>query len=72
MFTDKQTGTLYSDLTGIFPFMSLEGNMCFLIVYRYESNAILALPIANFDDETILAAFQQQSNSLNHEDTRLS
>jgi hypothetical protein len=59
-FTDKQTGTLYLNLTGTFPFMSLEGIVCFLIVYHYKSNAILALPIANFADETILAAFQQQ------------
>jgi hypothetical protein len=59
-FPDKRTGTLNSDLRGTFPFMSLEGNVCFLIVYHYESNAILALPIANFADETIPAAFQQQ------------
>jgi hypothetical protein len=40
--------------------MSLEGNVCFLIVYHYESTAILALPIAKFADNTILAAYQQQ------------
>jgi hypothetical protein len=60
VFADKQMVTLYSDLTGTFPFMSLEGNVWFLIVYHYKSNAIWALPIANFADETILAAFQQQ------------
>jgi hypothetical protein len=42
-FAHKQTATLYNDLTGVFPFMSLAGNVCFLIVYHYETNAILAL-----------------------------
>ena len=40
--------------------MSLEGNVCFLVVYHYESKAILVLPIANFANDTILAAYQQQ------------
>ncbi len=35
-FADKQTGLLYTDLTGTFLFMSLEGNVCFLIVYHYK------------------------------------
>ncbi len=59
-FADKQNGTLYSDLTGTFPFMSLEGNVCFLVVYHYETNAIMAVPIANFTDDAILKAFRQQ------------
>jgi hypothetical protein len=50
------TGVLYSDLTGTFPFMSLEGNVCFLIAYHCETNSILALPIANFNDKSTLAA----------------
>ncbi len=54
------TGVLYSNLTGTFPFMSLEGNVCFLVVYHYETNSILALPIANFNDDSILAAYRQQ------------
>jgi hypothetical protein len=40
--------------------MSLEGNVCFLIVYHYESNAILALPISGLDDNTIFAAYKTQ------------
>jgi hypothetical protein len=59
-FADKHTGVLYSDLTGTFPFMSLEGNVCFLVVYHYKTNAILALPIKNFTDECILAPYKQQ------------
>jgi hypothetical protein len=59
-FADKQKGTLYSDLTSTFPFMSLEGNVCFLVVYHYETNAIMAVPIANFTNDAILKAFCQQ------------
>ncbi len=40
--------------------MLLEGNVCLLVVYHYESKAILVLPIANFANNTILAAYQQQ------------
>ncbi len=55
-----RTSTLYSDLMGAFPFMLLEGNMCFFVVYHYESNAILVLQIVSFTDKAILAAYQQQ------------
>ncbi len=53
-------GTLYNDLTGAFPFILLEGNVCFLIVYHYESNVILVLPILVFSDGIIFAAYKQQ------------
>jgi hypothetical protein len=59
-FADKQNGTLYSDLTGTFPFMSLEGNVCFLVVYHYKTSAIMAVTIANFTNDAILKAFCQQ------------
>ena len=52
-FADKHTRTINNDLTGTFPFMSLQGNVCFLIVYNYESNAIFALPISGFSDDVI-------------------
>ena len=39
--------------------MSLEGSICFLVVYRYESNAILALPISGFSDKAILRAYKE-------------
>jgi hypothetical protein len=59
MFADKHTGMLYNDLTGTFPFMSLEGNVCFLVVYHYESNDILALPISGFSNNIIFQAYKQ-------------
>ena len=61
-FADKRTGVLYNDLTGSFPYMSLEGNVCYLIVYHYESNAILGLPISGFNDNTVFAAYKKSSN----------
>jgi hypothetical protein len=39
--------------------MSLEGNVCFLVVYHYEFNAILALPILGFSDDIIFQAYKQ-------------
>ncbi len=63
-FADKRTGILYNNLTGTFPFVSLEGNVCFLIVYHYKTSAILALPKAGFSDDIIFAAHQQQYNLL--------
>jgi hypothetical protein len=59
-FADKHTGVVYSDLTGTFPYISLEGNLCFFVVYHYESNAILGLPIKNMEDSTIYEAYRQQ------------
>ena len=63
-FADKHTGTLYKDLTGLFSFQSLEGNVCFLVVYHYETNAILALPINGFSNKIIIAAYKQQYEML--------
>jgi hypothetical protein len=45
-FTDKQSGIVYHDLTGLFPFMSFDGSVCFFVLYHYEPNAILTSPIA--------------------------
>jgi hypothetical protein len=61
-FADKRTGILFNDLTGAFPYMSLEGNICFLVVYHYKTNAILALPIKGFSNKIIFATNQQQYN----------
>ncbi len=44
--------------------MSLEGNVCFLVVYHYETNAILVLPISGFSDEVIMTANKQQHELL--------
>ena len=38
---DKNQRTLYHDLTGRLPVMSLEGNQYFFVAYDYTLNAIL-------------------------------
>jgi hypothetical protein len=55
---DKVTGVVYNDLTGNFPFMSLDGSVCFFVMYHYKTNSILATPIANMDDKCIFKAFK--------------
>ncbi len=55
-FTDKVTGVVYNNLTGNFPFMSLDGSVCFFVMYHYETNAIFATLIANLDDKSIFEA----------------
>jgi hypothetical protein len=59
-YADKRTVVLYSNLTGSFPFMYIEGNICFLIIYHYETNAPMALPFANFTDNSILVSYKQK------------
>ncbi len=41
-FANKNTGIVYNDCTGNFPFMSLDGNVCFFVMYHYETNTIFA------------------------------
>jgi hypothetical protein len=52
-FADKNSSIVYHNLTGSFPFMSFDGSICFFVLYHYESNAILATPIAGLDDVSI-------------------
>ena len=59
-FADKNTGVVYTDMTGKFPHMSLDGNVCYFVMYHYESNAILAEPIAGLTDELIFAAYKKK------------
>jgi hypothetical protein len=63
-FADKVTGVIYNDLTGNFPFMSLDGSVCFFVMYHYETNSILVTPIANLDDKSIFEAFKAKFEML--------
>jgi hypothetical protein len=56
-FADKISGVVYNDCTGDFPYMSLDGNVCFFVMYYYETNVILITPIAGLDSERILEAY---------------
>jgi hypothetical protein len=58
-FANKNTGMVYNDCTGAFPFMSLDGNVCFFVMYHYETNAIFATPIPGLDSDNILSAYKK-------------
>jgi hypothetical protein len=61
-FANKVTGVVYNDCTGDFPYMSLDGNVSFFVMYHYETNAILITPIAGLDSERILEAYTKNFN----------
>ena len=56
-FVDKLSGVVYNDCTRDFPYMSLDGNICFFVMYHYKTNANLITPIAGLDSERILEAY---------------
>ena len=58
-FADKITGVVYNDCTGEFPYTSLDGNVCFFVMYHYETNAILATPIPGLSSDNILSAYKK-------------
>jgi len=64
VFVDKNNGIVYHDLTGPFPFMSLDKSVCFFILYHYESNSILATPIVGLDDKSIFEAYKTRFREL--------
>ena len=39
-------GVVYNDLTGNFPFMSIDGSVCIFVLYHYKTNTILVKAIA--------------------------
>jgi hypothetical protein len=49
---------------GLFPFMSLDGSVCFFVLYHYESNCILPAPITGLDDVSIFNAYKTQFEEL--------
>jgi hypothetical protein len=58
-FANKISGVVYNDLTGNFPFMSIDGSVCFFVLYHYELNAILVKAIANVDNHSIYEAYKE-------------
>ncbi len=51
-FANKVSGVVYNDLTGNFPFMSIDGSVCFFVMYHYEMNAIWVKAIGHVDDRS--------------------
>jgi hypothetical protein len=44
--------------------MSIDGSVCFFVLYHYELNAILVKPIANVDDRSIYEAYKEVFETL--------
>jgi hypothetical protein len=63
-FANKNSGIVYHDLTGSFPFMFLDGSVCFFALYHYESNSILAMPLKGLDDISIFNMYKMHFNIL--------
>jgi len=60
----SDTGTIHTDLTGRFPVTSLQGHKYLLILYHYDSNAILAEPLKSRNDSEVLPAYDKLINLL--------
>jgi hypothetical protein len=58
-FANKNTGVVYNNCTSNFPFMSLDGNVCFFVMYHYKTNTIFATPIPGLDSGNILNAYKK-------------
>ncbi len=57
-FADCHSDVVYNNVTGNFPSMSFIVSVCFLIIYHYETNAIMGMPIAGLDDVSIFNAYK--------------
>jgi hypothetical protein len=57
-------GQIYTDQTGRFPVISSKGNKYIMILYDYDSNAILAQPIKYRTAPELLKAFQIMEQEL--------
>jgi hypothetical protein len=56
--------TMTSRVTGSFPFMFLDGSICFLVMYHYKSNCILVSPIVGLDDKSVFTAYEKRFKEL--------
>jgi hypothetical protein len=63
-FANKNSGIVYNNLSGLFPFMSLDRSVCFFVLYPYKTNSILADPIKRLDDKTVFEAYKIQFDEL--------
>jgi hypothetical protein len=57
-------GQIYTDQTGRLPVVSSKGNKYIMILYDYDSNAILAQPIKDRTTPELLRAFQVMEQEL--------
>ena len=67
-FAYKISNIVYNNCTAKFPYMSLDGNICFFVMYHYKTNAILATPIPGLDSTSILDAYKKNFEYLKSKD----
>lgn len=60
-------GTIYVDLTGKFPIRSMDGMTDIFILYDWTTNAILAKPIKNAQDETMVKVFKKRLSAVSNQ-----
>ena len=60
MGTLDKDDTIYMDLTGKFPVRSMDGMTTVFILYDWTSNATMAEPIENAQDDTMVRVFQEK------------
>ena len=60
----KVTKKAYGDLPGRFPITSSRGTQYFLVIYHYDSNAILVRPLRNRTGKSIATAYMDIFNLL--------
>jgi hypothetical protein len=63
-FANKISGVVYNDLTEIFLFVSIDGSICFFVLYHYKTNVILVKPIRNLNNCSIFDAYKEIFESL--------
>jgi hypothetical protein len=59
-----ETDQIYTDLTGRFPTTYHSGNTYILLLYDYNSNSVIAVPMKNRGDEEMVRIFDLLIQSL--------
>ena len=54
---DKPTGKVATDQTGRFPVKSSRGNQYLMVAYVHNANAILAIPVKNRSEQSLIDAY---------------
>ncbi len=54
---DAMTGTMYTDLTGVFSVRSFKNMIYIFVAYIYDLNAIIVHPMTSRTDASFIAAF---------------
>ena len=61
----EETGRIATDLTGKFPVRSSQGNQYIMVVHIRDPNIILAVPIKNRTQNTLLQAYEKLYDQIN-------